>query len=51
MTDTAQDDPKPDTTQDDPADDAAETGLDPTATEHPTGEKQAAENAENEPPG
>lgn len=26
-------------------------GTDPRATSHPTGEKQAAENAENEPAG
>ncbi len=48
MTDTTPPEPDRDTTHDDPADDPA---GDPTATGHPTGEKQAAENVENEPAG
>ncbi len=45
--------PAPDrgSTNDDPADNTAAGVVDPTETNHPTGEKQAAENIENEPAG
>ncbi len=33
------------------ADSADTAGADPTETDHPVGEEQAAENAENEPAG
>ena len=45
-------DPDPDATESGGAhDDAAGDPLDPAATGHRTGEKQAAENAGNEPDG
>jgi len=51
MTDTVPPEPDRSSTNDDPADDTAAAKGDPTDTDHPTGEKQAADNIENEPAG
>ena len=49
MSDNPSTDPERDA-ESDSSEEIAQPGQDPTATEHPTGERQAAENAENESP-